>query len=191
MSEIKRVTTLPTTLGMGDILILKENETVSLAVVDQSATKAYRLGERVCLSGPSSIFHKQEGLWLIQGYTDRETYQCASNDGTVWQEGAYIHFVVSNTALSTASFTVNERVFTIALMPVSVSPPVIDAPTANAINVAVSGARVIASAFTLNDTTSVDSHASTDWEVATDSNFTTIVASSYADKDNLVAWTIP
>lgn len=191
MSEIKRVTVIPGTLAANDILILKESETSSLLVVDKTATKAFRLGERVCLNGPSEIFHKQEGLWLIQSYSDRETYTCTSSDGLVWQDGEYVHFVVSNAALSTASFSVNERVFTIALMPVIVYPPEISAPTFNAVNVPVSGARVIASGFLLNDSLSLDDHASTDWEVSTDINFGSIVASSYTDKVNLIAWTIP
>ena len=191
MSEIKRVTSPPPVLGPDDLLLLKENNTASFLVVDKTGTKAYAVDEKIALTGPSELYHNQEGLWEIKSYTDRALYSVASTTGTVWINDGYVHFKVTNTALTTASFTVNGREFVIAMLPVQVVAPSISAPLQGATNIPVSGARVIAGDFSLNTTVSGEYHYSTDWEVSTDINFATIVASSYNDKINLTAWTIP
>lgn len=188
--KISRVLSIPSTLEAGDVLLLKESVGVRILVVNKDGTAALPIDERVCLDGPSELYYTEQGVWTIQAYTDRVTYTASSSDGTVAISDGKVYFTVTNTALSVASFTVNDRVFTIVMKAVTITRPSILSPIQNAVNVSVNSGRLIASEFSLNFGSSTDFHTSSDWEVSTDPDFTNVVASSYQDKLNLTAWTI-
>ena len=68
-----------------------------------------------------------------------------------------------------------------------VQAPSITSPTAGQIDI-FGNPEITASAFTVTGTT--DTHASSDWQIATDSNFTNIVDSSIGDTTNLTSYTV-
>ncbi|PCI51403.1 MAG: hypothetical protein COB49_02000 [Alphaproteobacteria bacterium] len=71
---------------------------------------------------------------------------------------------------------------------VFVTTPAITSPAPAATGISETPA-ITSSAFAV--TNGSDAHASTDWQVAGDAGFTTIVAQSLADATNLESWTIP
>ena len=42
--------------------------------------------------------------------------------------------------------------------------------------------------FVTNNPETTDSHATSDWEIATDPEFNNVVASTYNDSENLTTW---
>ncbi len=69
-----------------------------------------------------------------------------------------------------------------------INQPTISSPTNNAID-QVGNPSIVSSAFATTPA-GQDTHVSSDWQVATDSNFTTIVDSSTADTTNLTSYTV-
>ena len=68
----------------------------------------------------------------------------------------------------------------------SPNTPAITSPTNNATNIDAQG-QLTSSAFAVGS--GVDTHATTDWEIATDAAFTNIIKSSMADSSNKITWT--
>lgn len=98
--------------------------------------------------------------------------------------GAFYHLRVRHLGSTLGASAYSAAVSFTAL---KVNAPSITSPAANAAGVSPT-ATVTASAYSVNGT---DSHASTDWQVAANSTFTTIVASSASDAVNLTSWQLP
>ena len=71
---------------------------------------------------------------------------------------------------------------------ISIATPMITSPIDGAIDVSLIPT-IVSSAYSIIG--SSETHFSTDWEIATDSGFTTIVKSSLNDTTHLTSWTIP
>lgn len=69
-----------------------------------------------------------------------------------------------------------------------VSKPVITSPSDGVIDV---DETPIITTSVFNDNDGSDTHASTDWQIASDSGFSTIVVQSDNDSSNLESWTVP
>ena len=94
------------------------------------------------------------------------------------------NFTITGTGATagTATVTVN---LTINAAPIVVATPSVTFPANGATNLATNPT-FTSSAFTL--TSGIATHASSDWQVATDSGFTNIVASASASATNLTSW---
>jgi hypothetical protein len=78
--------------------------------------------------------------------------------------------------------------FTIAAAFVSVDPPTVTSPSDGAADV---GEEPTIASSSFSTTGTSDTHASTDWQIASDSSFNTIVFESLNDTSNLVSLTVP
>lgn len=189
--QIHRVLTVPATPVPDDIYLQKSAAGVNLALASKDTVPSVATMKRgVSLQGPTSLYHGQTGTFTIVGYSDQETYQLSSTDGTVSRTGSAISFTVTNTGLSTGSFKLNGRTISVSLNAVKPNTPSITSPVSGSTGVDVQPT-VTSSAFSMNWAGSTETHLSTDWEVSTDPNFTTIVASSYNDTVNLTSWKLP
>lgn len=191
MSRIHRLNQLPAVLEPNSVYLIKTPTGVKIYAANMAGSEAYTYSRRIMLLGPTSLFPNEVGVYTIHDYTIRETYVLSSIDGVVTRDGDQISFVVSNSTLTEASFTVNGRVFTVVIKPVEVIEPAIVSPLDGDTGIEVTGTTVYASPFALNYEGATDTQVAADWEVATDPNFTNIVASSYDDPVNLNSWTIP
>ena len=191
MTSFHKVTSLPTTLAANDLIAVKDDSGARLYSVTKEGDKALRVVSIPHVTGPVSLYHGEKGTYTILNYTDREVYEIASADGVISRNGETLSFVVSDTSKLSASFTVGGVVFTVAMNAQAVNKPTIISPTANATNVPLVTALAAATPFGVNFSGSTDVHVASDWEVSTDPNFTTLVASSYNDKTSLTSWPIP
>lgn len=191
MPEIHKVQRLPDVLVGNDIYLEKKGDGAILHVTNLAGTAALTIKDPIHLNGPTELFHGEVGEYVIQSYSDKNDYIFASLHGEVSRIDDKIYFISTNPLYTTASFTVNGRVFTVTMKPVFVSTPIIQAPTQNAENVSVVGTIAYASDFSLNFNGASDIHISSDWELSTDPDFTTIVASSYNSTTNLTSWLLP
>lgn len=190
MPRIHKVREKPTNPITDDVYLVKKTQSASLSVSNYAGTDVLELGRNVTLEGPTSLFHTEVGTYKIKGYSDRKSYSVSSGDGTVTRTGDTITFVVTNTALNAASFTVNGRVFTVQIKAIAVVAPTIVVPVDGSSGLPTTNVVVQATPFAINYAGVTDTHLSADWEVATDPNFTNIVASSYNDTVNLTSFTI-
>lgn len=191
MIKIHKVDSLPVIPEAGHVYLEKKESGVALHVTPTEGGTPALVKRKVHLLGPTSLFHSEVGVYTIQDYTDKDTYDISSTDGTVSRSGNQISFMVSNQVLTSGTFTVNGRIFTVALKIVAVEAPTILAPTDGSTGVPLIGTVVYASPFALNYAGATDTLVSADWELATDPEFTTIVASSYGDTVNTTSWPIP
>jgi len=191
MPKIHKVQRLPDVLVGNDIYLEKNGEGAVLHIANLSGTAALTIKDPIRLNGPTELFHGEVGEYTIQSYSDKNDYVFSSLHGEISRIDDKIFFISTNPLYSTASFTVNGRSFTITMKPILVNTPSVQSPTQNATNVGVTGTIAYASAFGLNFNGATDNHISSDWELSTDPNFTTIVASSYNDTTNLTSWPLP
>ena len=82
-------------------------------------------------------------------------------------------------------FTINERKIFVYIQGTAIDVPTFTSPVADTVDESTVIA-IKTSAFSV--TGGVDTHASTDWEVATDEGFASVIASSYDDGENLTTW---
>jgi len=112
-----------------------------------------------------------------------------SDIGTVLTESTQYYFRVKYTDTnSNESLFSDATTFTTAATFVSVDQPTVTSPSDGAVDIGESPT-ITSSSFSVTGTT--DTHASTDWQIASDSSFNTIVVQSLNDTSNLVSWTVP
>lgn len=189
--QIHRVNQIPATVRPDDIFLEKKSTGVALAVASKDVAPSFvSLKRNFSLQGPTSLYYGETGTYTIVGYSNVDSYTLASSDGTAVRTTNTFTFVVTNTGLSNGVFTINERTVTVPLKVVKPATPTITSPINGATNTTLTPT-VTGSAFLMNWVGSADTHLSSDWEVSTDPNFTTIVASSYNDTVNKTSWTLP
>lgn len=190
--RISRLKSFPSRPERSQLVFAKDGPAVALAAATNSATSPtlVLLDRSVELEGPTSLFYTEVGSYEIKGYSDRKNYVVASTDGVVNRTGNMLSFVVTNTALASASFTINGRTITVAMKAIAVAAPTIVSPVDGTVGLSASSVTLVASPFSLNYAGATDTLVSADWEVATDPNFTNIVASSYNDTVNKTSFTV-
>ena len=126
----------------------------------------------------------------ITNYNPYITYIATSATGTV--------AVVSNTVLYTPnlpidsnridSFVVNGRTFQVSVLAETPMAPMVLYPPDGSEDIMANTVVTESSVFATNNPETTDSHATSDWEIATDPEFNNIVASTYNDSENLTTW---
>jgi hypothetical protein len=148
----------------------------------------------VSLVGPSLVFPGSSNTYTITDFDGFSTYVVTSNIGTVSRTNETITLVIGAAEPAGNLNLVVERngaavTFQVAIGAQSVAQPEILNPASGAIDVG-SGVTVTTSAF-LTYPNGADTHASTDWQIATDTGFTAIVFQSLANATNLEAIDVP
>jgi hypothetical protein len=141
------------------------------------------------LDGPADVYVTQEITYTITNYSVFSTYLVQATNGTVSIDGDTITYTAPGTdGTDTLTVTVdgNATAFSIEVLPAGVQTPTNTSPSNGATNQNGS-VTLTASAFSwfgLEDT-----HASSDWQVATDSGFTSLVVNVSGDTSNLTSYT--
>ena len=181
---------LPEKLEPDNIYLVKKETGVELSVTDKNIVSptAIPMKRILTIQGPKSLFYGEVGTFKITNYGTLPAYTVQSLDGTIVNNGETFTFVCSDTNKAIAYINVSGRVFAITMKVVKPKPPVIQSPTENSTPL-VSGLTLSSGPFSLNYSGASDTHLSTDWEISTDPNFTTIVKSSYNDTVNKITYT--
>ena len=126
----------------------------------------------------------------ITNYNPYITYTATSSTGVV--------AVVSNTVLYTPnlpidsnridSFVVNGRTYQVSVLAETPMAPMVLYPPDGSEDIMANTVVTESSSFVTNNQETTDSHATSDWEIATDPEFNKVVASTYNDSENLATW---
>lgn len=147
-------------------------------------------GTAVTLSGDPAPYITEEKTYTVTNYNSFSEYIVQASAGTASIDGDTITFTAPATAGAvTLTVTVDgvPQVFTIDVQATGVATPSNSSPSNGATDQNGS-VTLTASAFQwlgLEDT-----HASSDWQLATDSGFSNIVQSTTDDAINLTNWTV-
>lgn len=139
----------------------------------------------VSIDGPTSMSINQSLPFTITDYDSFLTYNIVAIGGSVSRSGDTITYTAPSSA-GPSGFTINGKTISVA-----VGANIVTAPTINNI---INGATNINSTINLTTTAFTlsggsDTHQWTDWQIATDAGFTTIVSQSLSDTVNKLSWT--
>lgn len=137
------------------------------------------------LSGPLSVYANFSGLFKITNFDSTKSYAALSTLGTVVLNGEDVTFT-AGTQPGKATITVNGVAHPFTVLPIPIQDPTITSPS-NGVSNITDHLTITATPFT---TTAPDTQASTDWQLASDAAFTSIVQQSMADTVNKSSWSI-
>ncbi|MEO5342222.1 MAG: hypothetical protein H7842_02590, partial [Gammaproteobacteria bacterium SHHR-1] len=151
-------------------------QTLTNKTIDYDLNTITNLPASLGLDGPADVYVTQEITYAITNYSVFSEYLVQASAGTVSIAGDTITYTAPGTAQTdTLTVTVdgNATAFSIEILPAGVSTPTNSSPTNGATdqNGSVTLTASAFSWFGLSDT-----HASSDWQVATDAGFTSLVA---------------
>lgn len=140
----------------------------------------------VNLQGVFNIITNSTVTFTITDFDSFKDYTVTCSNGTISQSNGVVTYV-ANDVLGNHTFTINGRVFGFTIILAAPQKPVIAAPTLNA-TIYTTSYTFIASPFVQVGDSST--HASSDWQIATDSGFSNIVFSTSNDTVNKTSWTV-
>lgn len=143
------------------------------------------VGNAVNVDGNFTTYATAQSTFTITDYDVFRNYNVTVNAGTVSRNGDTITYTAPSTPQN-VTMTINDRQFTVVVLSGQPKQPVILVPTNGATGTNTS-LTFQADAFQAIGTP--DTHASSDWQVATDAAFTTVVQSSMASTTNKTTWT--
>lgn len=159
------------------------------------------LENKPAIYGPSQLAVGVTGLYTISNYDLCKTYEIepvtpgdvlVNSSDPLNPLGSASTFNYTPMLPESSGFIVNGFQFEVAVVDPKPAKAVITSPVNGTTNAAVSNLTVTTNAFSMTPVGSeMDTHVSTDWEVATDPNFTNIVYASYEDSVNLTSIIIP
>jgi hypothetical protein len=154
------------------------------------AVRAAPQAKGVNLDGPSAVYVNQAVNYTITDYSVFANYTVAASSGSIGISGDTVTYTAPATA-GVVTLTVSKdgipNLFTATIQPAGVATPTNASPAAGATNQGES-VTLLSSAFSWVGV--ADTHASSDWQVATDAGFTTLVADVSADSSNLTSYTV-
>jgi len=163
-----------------------------MATVSIKATRAMQ-GNGVNLDGPTLVNQSTSNTYTVTDYNRFSVYTVATTVGTISMSGATITLTMPTTSATQLRLTVTKdgaaSTFIVAIGATAIVTPEITSPSAGATNVNLSPT-ITATAFTtapVNATT----HASSQWQVATNNTFTAIVYDSGVTTVNKTSIQIP
>jgi hypothetical protein len=141
------------------------------------------------VSGTLSLYITQQTTLTITNYDSATSYSVSAVSGSASITGDTITYTAGNTAgADTLTITAgaSSRDITITVNAAGVATPTNSSPANGATE--QEGPTLTLSASAFGWVGLEDTHASSDWELATDSGFTTVVDSSYTDASNKTSW---
>lgn len=147
-------------------------------------------GISVTLTGTLTVYVSQQITYTITNYSAFATYSVAATAGSISRVGDTITYTAPASAQGvtlTVTMDGNDTTFPLTILAAGIATPTNSAPTNGATN--QNGTVALASsAFSWLGVS--DTHASSDWQLASDSGFNTIVQSTTTDTTNKVTWTV-
>lgn len=149
---------------------------------------------RVSVSGPALVYPGTTNTYTITDYDSFSAYSVTTDVGTATISGDTITLVIaSGQASGPLNLAVKRDEYTgsyqVAVGAKSVGQPSIASPAANASN--VSREPTLTSTDFKSYPSGADTHASTDWQISTDSTFATINWQSMGDAANKTSIAVP
>lgn len=140
----------------------------------------------ISLQGPTSAIVNRTISFTITNYDIFTAYSISATLGTVVQDKSTLYYTAGATP-GAGTIVINGRTVNVTVQGVQPVAPTLSGNDngGTSTNVVVNG---MTSAFAMN-TTSANTHLNTDWQLASDINFTTIVTQSLADATNKLGWT--
>jgi len=142
------------------------------------------------LSGATTIYVNQVIAYTLTDFDSFSTYAVSVSAGSVALTLDVISFTAPATAQAvTLTVTVAgvARAITLTVLAPSVAAPTITSPADAATGVLGASLTLTSSAFAWLGTS--DTHLNSDWQLATDAGFTTLVQSTSADAASKTSWT--
>ena len=144
------------------------------------------LSTGITIEGLKTINTGTTHEYTITSYDYMDTYTVVALAGSVTVNGDKITYTAPNNG-GEYGFKVNNREFRITVVEPHVARPSIVSPVNNATGLG-SSVNFTSSAFTVNN--GIDTHTGSDWELATDSGFTTVVSSVVNGSSNKESYTV-
>lgn len=148
---------------------------------------------RVSLDGPSLVYPGSSNSYTITDFDAFSDYTVATDVGTATRSGNTITLeipagVADASLFLTAGRNGGENTFAIAVGAQSIARPAVLNPTGGA--TAVSTQPTATTSTFQTYPRNMDTHQSTDWQIATDSSFNNIVKQSLSDTESLESWDV-
>ena len=144
------------------------------------------VGNTPSIIGPSSLYTSQVGTYTISNFDSDASYNITVMSGTVSRTGKTITYTAPSTP-GVGGFIIDGRPFNVSIENTGVATPSITSPLTNTTN-HDSSITFISSDFTMISQS--DTHEVSDWELATDSQFTNIIKQSVNSSVNKLSWTV-
>ena len=167
-----------TQLGQPNGILSKVNGKIPTSVISNTLIPT--------VNGKRQLFLTEVGTYTITNYDSNTNYTVTTTNGTVTRSGETITYMPPN-AIGQYSFVLNGKTYLVDVINGVVNKPSITSPTNNASGQAqlLSASSSSFSYSGLNDT-----HLNSDWQIASDINFTNVVASVNASNSNKTTWTL-
>ena len=136
--------------------------------------------------GLVSIYLGDAPTYLITNFDSFQVYTLSTTNGTITLTDDILTYTPA--VAGPDGFTVNGKLFSITVKPGEIVTPSITNPADNTIDLNAS-VTLTGSAYQILPAGG-ESHLNTDWELATDTGFTSVVFSSYNDTVNKTDWTV-
>lgn len=184
---VKAASQLPAALGIVGKIHMGAPNGVAKAGMDGllPANQLPRyIAPSVTIDGPEEVFQGQTVVFTITNYDVKTSYNITVSAGTVSRSGKDITFVAPNSVQNVTMF-VNGRACSVPILASAPSKPSITAP--------VYGAAFAGPSYTFLANAYAGSalnHTSSDWQIATDANFTDIRYQTLSDAVNKTSWAL-
>lgn len=191
--KVEKVLSLPTTLVSNTMYVVKNptgdcnvyiSDKTGTILSPVNPTIPVNFVSRINLTGSSTVSFNEKISFYITNYDNFLTYNITANTGVI-SEIVNESFKYTAPASGVSDkIVINGQVFNITIVPHNVKKPSITAPTNNSSN----NSLLIKFQSDLYRDSNGGSHATSDWEISTDVNFSTIIYSSYNNSINLNFW---
>ena len=138
------------------------------------------------VKGPGLIYIGDNGSYLITNYDSFTVYTITTTNGTINRTDDT--FIYTPDSAGAGGFTINGKDFTITILNKVVNTPTITSPANNATEISVN--TVFTSDVFTTSPAAQDTHVDSDWELASDAIFSSIIQSSYNDAVNKTSWSV-
>ena len=138
------------------------------------------------ITGPLSLAINQVQTYTITDYDINTTYNLAAISGSVSRSGSTITYTAPGTTGS-SGFTLNGKTFAIAIGSLLPTTPSITSPSTGSTGM-LSSVSFTGTAFSM--LAGSDTHEGSDWQIATDAGFTSIVAQVTDSSTNKTTWSV-
>ena len=136
--------------------------------------------------GPKSLFVSQSGTFTITNYDSDATYSLSAVAGSVSRNNDIITYTAPSTA-GINGFRLDGRLISVDVTATGISTPSIVSPVNNTNNLG-SSVTFTGTAFAMISQS--DTHAMSDWELATDSGFLNVIKSEYSSVVDKSSWSV-